>query len=108
MITGFMSAFAPPQQDRAPGGGGKRFKPYEPTGPRTPFPARPKRAWAGIRHYPHRLLCWMLAVLATKLASATYALSRFGVLDQAQTGWLLRLATRLHAKSVRMLMEGSW
>ncbi|WP_421522047.1 hypothetical protein [Ochrobactrum quorumnocens] len=108
MISGSISTFAPPKQDGAPGGGGKRFTGQPPKGPRAPFPARQKRPWAALRYHPHRLLCWMLAVLAAKLASVSYALSRFGVLEQPQTGRLLRLATRLHAKSVRMLMDGSW
>ncbi|GAA5628208.1 hypothetical protein Brsp05_03504 [Brucella sp. NBRC 12953] len=108
MTTGFTSAFAPPGQERTPGGGGKRFKRNDPKRQRTPFPSRQKRPWPGIKHHPHRLLCWMLCLLATTLASATYALSRFGVVNQAQTGFLLRVATRVHAKSVRMLMDGSW
>ncbi len=108
MITGFISAFAPPTQNGRPGGGGKRFKRFQPNGRRPPYSARQKRVWAMIRNRAHRLLCWMLAVLATKLANATYALTRFGVLNRPQTAWLLRFATRLHAKSVRMLMGGLW
>ncbi len=108
MITGSILAFAPPKHAPRPEGGGKRSKGCKSSDQRTPFPAARKGKGRPIGRRAHRLLCWVLAVLATKLASASYALSRIGVLNQWQTCWLLRLASRLHAKSVGMLIGGSW
>lgn len=102
MTAKFIYAFAPPTPNGPPRGGRE--------GSKGPKPVRPhqKGLWAWIRNQGHRLLCWVLALIATKLASVTYGLSRIGFLNQRQTCWLLRYATRVHGKSVRMLIGGSW
>lgn len=108
MLTGSISAFAPAKHDRKPDGGGKRSRVCKSNYQRKPFHAARNGKGRPIGPRAHPLLCWVLAVLAIKLASTTSTLSRIRVLNQWQTCWLLRIVSRINAKSVGMLIGGSW
>lgn len=108
MTAKFIYAFAPPTPNLSPRGGCNGSKGPKPVRQIKPLRPHQKGLWVWIRNQGHRLLCWVLALIATRLASVTYGLSRIGFLNQRQTCWLLRYATRVHGKSVRMLIGGSW
>lgn len=108
MTAKLISAFAPPTPNRTPRGERNESEAPRPMRPIKPLRPHQKGLWVWVRNQGHRLLCWVLALIATRLASVTYALSRLGLLNQWQTCWLLRYATRVHGKSVRMFIGGSW
>ena len=108
MTATLISAFAPPAPNWTPGN--RRNGPATP-GPvhrNAPLPPRKNGFWSWIINSMQRFRCWILALVATSLAGSTYKLSRIGFLNQQQTCWLLRQATRIHAKSVRILIGSSW
>lgn len=108
MTAKLISAFAPPMLNRNTRDGRNGPGGSKPTRRNDPVHPRHKGFWVGVKNQGYRFLCWLLALLATYLASTTYRLSRVGLLNQRQTCWLLRCATRIHGKSVRMLIGGSW
>jgi hypothetical protein len=108
MTAKLISAFAPPEPNWTPRNGRNGPTARRPVHQNAPLPPRKNGFWSWISNNTQRFRCWILVLLATSLAGSTYKLSRIGFLSQQQTCWLLRQASRIHAKSVRILMGSSW